>query len=441
MLHARHLTAALAILAALVTAPLGARLPERARAAGPTITYWHLWSDKFYGGIQDDLVGLFNKTNPGFTVKSLRGQSNTGKFLATVAAGNPPDVYMVPTGPIQLAVQGGLMPLDSYLKASKLVRQGDFWPGTWASCTFHGHVYCIPYVYDAYALFWNKDLFKAAGLPENTPPRTWTELESYAKKLTTYDKKGTITQLGFAPWITSTSAAEWPMWSSGGQLWDYKAGKPTMTQPANVKALQWEVNWAKTFGGYAKVQRFASASSGSTYYLGQKVAMWVGESYFLSTLQQFEPNVRYGVASFGVPRPSGKEPYVNGDVDGNMIGIPTGSKHPDQAWKFIEWQATAGVHNWVIREGDQSARKADIDIVPTLLKEPYRHDYRLFGNLLRGQRVYYNQGSPVDLYYYTERDNEFDLARRGVKTPAQALTDLQNNVQQQLTKSLAHYHG
>jgi ABC-type glycerol-3-phosphate transport system substrate-binding protein len=226
---------------------------------------------------------------------------------------------MVPTGPIQLAVQGGLMPLDNFLKASKVIKQSDFYPGTWASCTFHGHVYCIPYDYDSFAFFWNKDLFKAAGLDPNKPPRTWAELSTYAKKLTKYDKKGNITQLGFAPWVTSTSAAEWPMWANGGQLWNYKDAKPTMNQPANVAALQGEVNWAKEFGGYPKLLLFAS--------------------------------------------------------------------------------------------------------------------------FLRGKYVFYNQGSPVDLYYYTERDNAFDLARRGKKTAAQALKDLQSHVQDQLTKALAHYHG
>ena len=79
--------------------------------------------------------------------------------------------------------------------------------------------------------------------------------------------------------------------------------------------------------------------------------------------------------------------------------------------------------------------------MPTYLREPYRSDYKLFASFLRGKNVFYNQGSPVDLYYYRERDNEFDLARRGKKTAAQALKDLQGNVQDQLTKALAHYHG
>jgi multiple sugar transport system substrate-binding protein len=440
MIRIRRIGAALALLVALVATPLGGHW-QQAHAAGPTIIYWHLWADKFYGGIQDHLVDMFNKTTPGFTVKSLRGQGDTAKFLAAVAAGNPPDVYMVPTGPIQLAVQGGLMPLDTFLKASKVIKQSDFYPGTWASCTFHGHVYCIPYDYDSFALFWNKDLFKAAGLDPNKPPSTWAELSTYAKKLTKYDKKGNITQLGFAPWVTSTSAAEWPMWANGGQLWNYKDDKPTMDQPANVAALQWEVTWAKKFGGYPKLLRFAGAYRGNTYYLGQKVAMWVAESYYLSTLQEFAPKIHYGVASFGVPRPDVKHPFINGDVDGNMMAIPTGSNHPDLAWKFIEWNCSIGIRNWVIREGDLSARKSDIDAVPTYLTEPYRSDYKLFASFLRGKFVFYNQGSPVDLYYYTERDNEFDLARRAKKTAAQALKDLQSNVQDQLPKALAHYHG
>lgn len=439
MIRTRRVAVALSLLVALLAAPLGGR--AHVQAAGPTIIYWHLWADKFYGGIQDDLVKTFNKTSPGFTVKSLRGQSDAGKFLAAVAAGNPPDVYMVPTDPIGLAVQGGLMPLDHYIATSKVIKSSDFYPGTWNSCTFHGHVYCIPYDYDSFALFWNKDLFKAAGLDPNKPPSTWAELQADAKKLTKYDKKGNITQLGFAPWVGSTSAAEWPMWAEGGQMWDYKSGKPTMDQPANVKALQWEVNWAKSFGGYDKLLRFASAAGGNTYYLGQKVAMWVAESYYLSQLQNFEPKVRFGVAPFGVPRPDTKHPYINGDVDGNMLAIPTGSKHPDEAWKFIEWQATTGIRDWITREGDQSARKSDLNIVPTYLKEPYRSDYKIFVNLLHGKHVYFNQGSPVDGYYYTERANEFDLALRGKKTPAQALKDLQNNVQQKLTTALAHYHG
>ncbi|GHO89814.1 ABC transporter substrate-binding protein [Dictyobacter formicarum] len=406
----------------------------------PTLTYWHLWTDKFYGGIQDDLVHTFNKTQPGFTVNPQR-QGDTSKFLSTVSAGNPPDVYMVPTGPIQLAVQGALMPLDNYVKDSKVIKQSDFWPGAWATCTYHGHIYCIPYVYDSFALFWNKDLFKAAGLDPNKPPTTWAELETYTQKLTKRDSKGAITQLGFAPWIGSTSAAEWPMWADGSQMWNYQTGTPTMDQAGNAAALQWEVDWAKKFGGYDQLQRFNSSFSGNTNFLGQKVAMWVGESYYLSSLQQFEPNVNFGVASFGVPRPDASHPYINGSVDGNMLAIPTGSKHPDQAWKFIEWNATTGVRDWVTREGDLSARKADITVQPTVLKEPYRSDYKIFADLLRGSNIFYNQGSPVDLYYYTERDNQFDLARRGAKSPEQALKDLQTGVQAQLTKALAHYHG
>jgi len=436
-----RLIAALGLLGTLAATPLTGHWQGQTRAdAGPTITYWHLWADKYYGGIQDDLAKTFNKTNPGFAVKSLRGQGDLGKFLASVAAGTQPDAYMIPTGPIALAVQGGLMPLDSYLKTSSVIKQADFWPGTWATCTYKGHVYCIPYDYDTFGLFWNKDAFKAAGLPENKPPRTWAELETYAQKLTIKDKKGAITQLGFAPWNIQGSFQEWPMWAMGGQLWDFKTGKPTANTPANVQALQWEVDWAKKFGGFDQINRFTSATQNNSYYEGQKVAMWMAESWWLSTMQQQEPKLRYGVASFGIPTPTGKEALVNGAMDGNMLGIPAGSKHPDLAWKFIEWNATAGIRSWVTQEGDLSARKADINVSPTFLKEPYRSDYRIFTNLYTTKNLFFNQGTPVDSYYFAQRDKQFDLARRGAKSAQQALSDLQTNVERELAKAVRHFH-
>ena len=134
--HSRRLVGALGLLILLAATPLGGRWQGQTRAAGgPQINYWHIWSDKFYGGIQDNLVSIFNKTNAGFQVKSFRGQGDLGKFLAAVASGTAPDVFMIPTNPIGLAVQGGLMPLDSYLKTSRVIKQSDFWPEAWILST------------------------------------------------------------------------------------------------------------------------------------------------------------------------------------------------------------------------------------------------------------------------------------------------------------------
>ncbi|MEK7680738.1 MAG: extracellular solute-binding protein, partial [Patescibacteria group bacterium] len=61
----------------------------------------------------------------------------------------------------------------------------------------NGKIYGLPLSLDTMALYYNKDLFDKAGIPE--PPKNWEEFQSAAKKLTKYDKKtGKILQFGAA---------------------------------------------------------------------------------------------------------------------------------------------------------------------------------------------------------------------------------------------------
>jgi ABC-type glycerol-3-phosphate transport system substrate-binding protein len=57
----------------------------------------------------------------------------------------------------------------------------------------------LPWTSDVYALFWNKDLFRAAGLDPERPPQTMEELAGYAARLTARDAKGNLVQIGFLP--------------------------------------------------------------------------------------------------------------------------------------------------------------------------------------------------------------------------------------------------
>src|SRR5438094_5446117 len=78
------------------------------RATGPTISYWHLWTDAFYGGLQDKITQEFNATHPGFTVKPYRNTGGDQKAILTITSGQPPDVWMMQNAPIDKAVRGAL---------------------------------------------------------------------------------------------------------------------------------------------------------------------------------------------------------------------------------------------------------------------------------------------------------------------------------------------
>ena len=75
-------------------------------------------------------------------------------------------------------------PLDPWIQAAG-IDLDDFYPASLAQCeTPDGMTLCLPWGCDVYALFWNKDLFKAAGLDPERPPQTMEELVEYADKLT-----------------------------------------------------------------------------------------------------------------------------------------------------------------------------------------------------------------------------------------------------------------
>lgn len=60
-----------------------------------------------------------------------------------------------------------------------------------------GKMYGVPFLYDTIAMFYNKQLFDAAGVPYPTSDWTWEDLRDAAKKLTIKDDQGNVTQYGF----------------------------------------------------------------------------------------------------------------------------------------------------------------------------------------------------------------------------------------------------
>ena len=62
-----------------------------------------------------------------------------------------------------------------------------------------GKQYGLPFGQDTYALYYDTDAFKAAGLDPAKPPKTLDELWDYAAKLTKLNPDGTLARAGFIP--------------------------------------------------------------------------------------------------------------------------------------------------------------------------------------------------------------------------------------------------
>jgi ABC-type glycerol-3-phosphate transport system substrate-binding protein len=87
----------------------------------------------------------------------------------------------------QYAASGNLAPLDSYLadwsKEEGRDVKKDMYTGDLSYYTYKGKLYGSGVADETRMLYYNKDLFKKAGLDPNTPPTTWAEVEKDAQAL------------------------------------------------------------------------------------------------------------------------------------------------------------------------------------------------------------------------------------------------------------------
>ncbi len=153
---------------------------------GGTLTYYGLgdWVDtEPYKQAYLDAKAQFEEENPGWTVE-LQGDPwndwNT-KYKTMFAAGDAADVFLVnnPDFP-SFANSGNLLNLEEYVEDGYF---DQFFPGVLEMYTWQGENQAIPFTTDCRVMWYNKEIFEAAGLDPEAPPTTWKELAQYANQI------------------------------------------------------------------------------------------------------------------------------------------------------------------------------------------------------------------------------------------------------------------
>ncbi len=213
-------------------------------------------------------------------------------------------------------------------------------PVFWNVCQYRGHTWALPTTPGTTALIWNKDLFREVGLDPEKPPQTITELNEYADKLTKRDKDGNLIRLGFLPTEPGWWNFSWPHYFGGG-VWD-GTNAITYDTPAGRAALDWIASFSRKYGLEA-IQQFGSGfgnfASPQNAFLAGKVAMEIQGVWMYNFIQKYAPGLDWGAAPFpsvyGIDTPC---VYTEADV----LAIPRGSKHPEEAFEFIKYVNSRG---------------------------------------------------------------------------------------------------
>ncbi|GAB3848282.1 extracellular solute-binding protein [Dactylosporangium cerinum] len=252
------------------------------------------------------------------------------KLLQQASARTLPDLALVDNPDLpQLAASGGLVPLK------ELSTEG-LYPSIVTAGQYKGDTYGIAPGVNGLALYYNQDLFSAAGLQ---PPKTWDELTAAAKALT----KGTRYGIAFSAVGTEEGSFQFEpfFWTAGANL-------KQLDSPEAVKALTLWKDLVDAKAASKSVVTWTQADVNDQFMAGN-AAMMVNGPWQLPTLNA-KQGLKFGIVPIPIPAPTAKPVTPLG---GEMWTV--GRSNPERERKAIavlkcllgkdkslEWSTAAG---------------------------------------------------------------------------------------------------
>lgn len=198
--------------------------------------------------IIDQMAADFEKENPGIKVKPIYAgtyQESIVKALTAHKSGKPPHLaVLLSTDMFTLIDEDAIVPVDELAGADGKAWLGGFYEAFMMNSRTGGKTWGVPFQRSTIVLYWNKELFKEAGLDPEKGPRDWDEMVAFAKKLTRTDASGNVTQ-----WGVKIPSSGFPYWlfqgltTPNGAILMNEAGNQTFYgKPEVVEALQYWVD-------------------------------------------------------------------------------------------------------------------------------------------------------------------------------------------------------
>ena len=298
-----------------------------------TIEFLQWWgTEGNVGASLEGLVADFEKENPDIKVKliSLPFGESKKLIVANHAAGTIADVVgLNPPWTREFVDMGILEPLDDYMANDPAFNKEDYFPASMAP--IKGKTYLAPYNTLSFFLYYNKEMFAAAGVDV---PTSWADVLSAAKATTNINNN----KYGFTLSLSEGGASNGSILSLYPLL--YAANGRTLVngkyscQTEEMKAamdLIYDLSQAGAIVPGETVKN--DAMMVEEFSLGN-IAMMIQNDAHVATLAVKNPDLNYGI----IPIPS---------VDGNGkpelrhhgwdMGLTAKGKNKEAAWKFVSF--------------------------------------------------------------------------------------------------------
>ncbi|MGH9280249.1 MAG: extracellular solute-binding protein [Acidimicrobiales bacterium] len=310
---------------ALVATACGSSQPE-----APTTVLKVVMTDDWVTAPFIDAVREFERLHPDAQIAIER--SAIGRMSdvvrAGISSGAPPDVIQghATTG----AGQGLAQPVDDLWAKYKL-SPDEFLPGAVEDVTWGGKRYGVPLDSNAMALFYDIDMFRAAGVSPPTPTMTFGDFEQMARALTSADG----TRRAIAVPIDSWVSYGWIRANDGELVQVGEDGRPrfSLDSPRVVETISFLDRLVDARVAFGPASPDTGSRDAYGLFKAEATAMYASGSWDLVRLRKEAGGRNIGVALM----PGG----VTGTTEGTVMGgssmwIPKGAKQRDLAFEFMK---------------------------------------------------------------------------------------------------------
>jgi multiple sugar transport system substrate-binding protein len=252
-------------------------------------------------------------------------QALIARVSTSIAAGEPPDLFLINYRFFgQFADRGVLEPMQARLDRSAVLAEDEMYDLALAAFRYPGDdLMCLPQNVSSLVVYFNRDAFAAAGVPEPTAGWTWDDMTAAAAALTSGERYGLGVEasiIRLAPFV----------WSNGGDIVDdpQRPTRLTLDTPQALEALD-KFLALRTDGLLPTVEESAAEDDEARFANG-RLAMYVG-SRRVTPQFRLVTDFEWDVA----PLPVLDEPA--GVLHSDAYCMPTGSEHHDAAFAFVEY--------------------------------------------------------------------------------------------------------
>lgn len=336
----------LVMLSALTLAACGSTGESSGDASnGKTVIRFSTWDNEKDLTFQQDLVDQFNSSQDEIEVKlEAYGSDYDTKITAGIGAGDAPDVMYMWNYPLY---SEALEPLESFIESEGAEYKDNFYETTWNYNSIDEEIYGIPVGFTTHALYYNKDIFDAAGVDYPEEDWTWDDLHKASRQIAASQDN----VYGYVlPTTPDPYDFEMYLWSNGTSYTDEEGNlSGHLNSPESVEVFTQFQEMLKDESA------LASESDGIDEVSAGTAAMVISGAWGMSYFD--EAGINYGIA----PIPSFESQKSVSILSSSGLGMSKDSENKDAAWEFIKF--------WTNEEANKARLDYELPVLKNVVAE------------------------------------------------------------------------